>query len=154
MACDEDATAHLFLAVTRRVNRQKYFGLEEDVHRLGGLLVPPSASLSLSVMTVMLRLFGRVDVVAGERGACSGAGETGRRLLSAGRESFAWRKSSTALRWKESCGAEVLSASLSFAARLRGRIGRAISARLIISQIEQYGWQMIEFARTEGISAL
>ena len=77
MACDEDMMAHLFLAVMRRVNSQKYFGLEEDVHCLSGLSVPTSVSLSLSAMTVMLCLFGQVNVIAGERGVWSDAGEMG-----------------------------------------------------------------------------
>jgi hypothetical protein len=49
----------------------------------------------------------------------------------------AWQewKSSTALRWKESWGAEVLAVSLSFAVRLSERISWGISARLMVDQI-------------------
>ncbi len=44
------------------------------------------------------------------------------------------RKSWTALRWKDSSGGAVLAVSVSFAVGLTVRVGRPMSARLIIHQ--------------------
>lgn len=100
-----------------------------------------------SVIEEMSRLICEVNAVSVEEGACgweSGVDEV-RWSFSAGWKTHAWRewKYWTALHWKESRGAKVFDASLSFAVRSRGHTGRDMPTCLLIYR---HRWQMIEFS--------